>query len=148
MKAQAKEERARKMAERDRLERETQGRIEAERRQAELEERLVEMEEEARRAHEDRLQAQRIVELLSEKVKLAEEEAQVSGVYCLIMYMHMYQTACTCTCACIIEKIVPLSPFLSANVYSVLKHDCIFFSACITFEPSLCLSQESYVILL
>ncbi|XP_064392679.1 merlin-like isoform X2 [Halichondria panicea] len=76
MKAQAKEERARKMAERDRLERETQGRIEAERRQAELEERLVEMEEEARRAHEDRLQAQRIVELLSEKVKLAEEEAQ------------------------------------------------------------------------
>lgn len=77
MKAQAKEERARKMAERDRLEREKQARIEAERRQAELEERLAEMVEEARRAHEERLQCEKIVELLSEKVKLAEEEAQV-----------------------------------------------------------------------
>ncbi len=94
MKAQAKEERARKMAERDRLERETQGRIEAERRQAELEERLVEMEEEARRAHEERLQAQRIVELLSEKVKLAEEEAQVSSGCLLSHNVHMHESGC------------------------------------------------------
>ena len=76
MKAQAKEERARKMAERDRLEREKQARLEAERRQLELEERLQELEEEARRANEERIQAQKIMELLSEKVKIAEEEAQ------------------------------------------------------------------------
>jgi len=39
--------------------------------------RLAEVEEEARRAHEARIQAQRFVQILEEKVKLAEEEAQV-----------------------------------------------------------------------
>lgn len=76
MKAQAKEERARKMAERDRLEREKQARMAAERRQQELEERLEELEEEARRANEERIKTQRMMKMLSEKVKLAEEEAQ------------------------------------------------------------------------
>ena len=43
----------------------------------ELEERLQQAKEEARMANEARLETERMVELLSEKVKIAEEEAQV-----------------------------------------------------------------------
>lgn len=76
MKAQAKEERARKLAERDRLEREKIARKEAELKQQELERKLQDLEEETRRANEARLQIQKMMDLLNEKVKVAEEEAQ------------------------------------------------------------------------
>lgn len=95
MKAQAKEERARKLvipiaksiiydsfktmllqAERDRLEREKKARKEAELKQQEMEKRLQDLEEEARMANEARAQTQKMMDLLNEKVKIAEEEAQ------------------------------------------------------------------------
>ena len=63
-------------AERDRLEREKKARKEAELRQQELEKRLEDVEEEARRANEARLRTQKMMDLLNEKVKVAEEEAQ------------------------------------------------------------------------
>lgn len=63
-------------AERDRLEREKKARKEAETRQQELEKRLQDLEEGARRANEARLKTQKMMDLLNEKVKVAEEEAQ------------------------------------------------------------------------
>ncbi|CAI7995934.1 Merlin [Geodia barretti] len=77
MKAQAKEERARKLAERDRLEREKQARLEAERRQMELEERLRQMEGEVRKAIHARMQTEETLKMVTEQVKVAQEEAQV-----------------------------------------------------------------------
>ena len=58
------------------LEREKKARKEAELRQQELEKRLQDLEEEARRANEARVQTQKMMDLLNEKVKVAEEEAQ------------------------------------------------------------------------
>lgn len=43
----------------------------------ELEERVRELEEERRRATDAHTQTQKVLELLNEKVKIAEEEAQV-----------------------------------------------------------------------
>lgn len=63
-------------AERDRLEREKIARKEAELKQQELERKLQDLEEETRRANEARLQIQKMMDLLNEKVKVAEEEAQ------------------------------------------------------------------------
>lgn len=77
MKAQAKEERARKLAERDRLEREKQARLEAEQRQLELEERLRLTEDEVRKAIHARLQTEEALKMMQEQVKVAQEEAQV-----------------------------------------------------------------------
>lgn len=77
MKAQAKEERARKLAERDRLEREKQARLEAEQRQLELEERLRRTEDEVRKAIHARLQTEEALKMMQEQVKVAQEEAQV-----------------------------------------------------------------------
>ena len=58
------------------MEREKKARKEAESREQELEKRLRDLEEEARRANEAREQTQRMMDLLNEKVKIAEEEAQ------------------------------------------------------------------------
>lgn len=63
-------------AERDRLEREKKARKEAELKQQEMEKRLQDLEEEARMANEARAQTQKMMDLLNEKVKIAEEEAQ------------------------------------------------------------------------
>ena len=63
-------------AERDRLEREKQARLDAERKQIELEEQVRMLEEERRRATETQSETQKVLELLNEKVKIAEEEAQ------------------------------------------------------------------------
>ena len=71
MKAQAKEERARKLAERDRLEREKQARLEAETRQMELEERLRQMEDEVRKAIHARMQTEETLKMMTEQVNLA-----------------------------------------------------------------------------
>ena len=68
MKAQAKEERARKLAERDRLEREKVARVEAERRQLELEDRLRQMEDEVRKAIHARMQTEETLKLMQEQV--------------------------------------------------------------------------------
>ena len=75
MKAQAKEERARKLAERDRLEREKQARLEAERRQMELEERLRQMEGEVRKAIHARMQTEETLKMVTEQVNLASSFA-------------------------------------------------------------------------
>lgn len=64
-------------AERDRLEREKKARKEAELKQQELEKQLQDLGEEARRANEARAHTQKMMDLLNEKVKVAEEEAQV-----------------------------------------------------------------------
>lgn len=59
------------------MEREKKARKEAELKQQELEKRLRDLEEEARRANEARAHTQKMMDLLNEKVKVAEEEAQV-----------------------------------------------------------------------
>ncbi|KAL5477303.1 hypothetical protein EMCRGX_G024083 [Ephydatia muelleri] len=76
MKTQAKEEKARKLSERERLEREKQARQEAEKKAMDLEERLRQLEEENRVAVQQRLESEKTIELLQEKVRIAVEEAQ------------------------------------------------------------------------
>ena len=63
-------------AERDRLEREKQARLDAERKQIELEERVRQLEDERMRVSETHAETQKVLQLLNEKVKIAEEEAQ------------------------------------------------------------------------
>ncbi|XP_028938201.1 merlin [Ornithorhynchus anatinus] len=77
MKAQAKEEKARKKMEHQRLAREKQLREEAERAKGELERRLFQLEAEARQANEALLHSQETSELLAEKAQIAEEEAKL-----------------------------------------------------------------------
>ncbi|XP_030392668.1 merlin-like isoform X6 [Gopherus evgoodei] len=77
MKAQAREEKARKKMETQRLAREKQLREEAERAKEELERRLFQMEDEARQANEALLRSQETAELLAEKAQIAEEEAKL-----------------------------------------------------------------------
>ncbi|KAL7987068.1 hypothetical protein Chor_005987 [Crotalus horridus] len=76
MKAQAREEKARKKMEHQRLAREKQLREEAERAKEELERRLFEVEDEARQANEA-LVSIAIVMKPSEKAQIAEEEAKL-----------------------------------------------------------------------
>nr|XP_006113170.1 merlin isoform X2 [Pelodiscus sinensis] len=77
MKAQAREEKARKKMETQRLAREKQLREEAERAKEELERRLFQLEDEARQANEALLRSQETAELLAEKAQIAEEEAKL-----------------------------------------------------------------------
>uniref|UniRef100_A0A8C0GZD8 FERM domain-containing protein n=1 Tax=Chelonoidis abingdonii TaxID=106734 RepID=A0A8C0GZD8_CHEAB len=77
MKAQAREEKARKKMETQRLAREKQLREEAEHAKEELERRLFQMEDEARQANEALLRSQETAELLAEKAQIAEEEAKL-----------------------------------------------------------------------
>ena len=58
------------MAERDRLEREKQARIEAEQRQLELEDRLRQMEDEVRKAIHARMQTEETLKLMQEQVMI------------------------------------------------------------------------------
>ena len=58
------------MAERDRLEREKQARIEAEQRQLELEDRLRQMEDEVRKAIHARMQTEETLKLMQEQVSV------------------------------------------------------------------------------
>ena len=60
------------MAERDRLEREKQARIEAEQRQLELEDRLRQMEDEVRKAIHARMQTEETLKLMQEQVSAFE----------------------------------------------------------------------------
>ncbi|XP_077168919.1 merlin-like isoform X1 [Paroedura picta] len=77
MKAQAREEKARKKMEHQRLAREKQLREEAERAKEELERRLFEMEDEARQANEALRRSEAAAELLAEKAQIAEDEAKL-----------------------------------------------------------------------
>ncbi|XP_026564401.1 merlin-like isoform X3 [Pseudonaja textilis] len=77
MKAQAREEKARKKMEHQRLAREKQLREEAERAKEELERRLFEVEDEARQANEALRRSEAAAELLAEKAQIAEEEAKL-----------------------------------------------------------------------
>eukprot|EP00054_Salpingoeca_dolichothecata_P012615 m.69953 g.69953 ORF g.69953 m.69953 type:complete len:598 (+) comp20032_c0_seq1:539-2332(+) len=75
MKAQAREEKAMKHAERAHLAREKQARVDAERKRAELEERLRKFEEEARHAMEALARSERQAKELEDQVRRAEQEA-------------------------------------------------------------------------
>lgn len=77
MKAQAREEKARKKLEHQRLAREKQLREEAERAKQELERRLFEVEDEARQASEALRRSEATAEMLAEKAQIAEEEAKL-----------------------------------------------------------------------
>ncbi|KAI1292059.1 Merlin [Halotydeus destructor] len=77
MKAQAREEKIRRQAERAKLIREKQLREEAERDKAELEQRLLQYQEEARAAQESLRRSEEMAELLAGKVRVAEEEAML-----------------------------------------------------------------------
>ncbi|KAJ6655732.1 hypothetical protein lerEdw1_004785 [Lerista edwardsae] len=77
MKAQAREEKARKKVEHQRLAREKQLREEAERAKQELERRLFEVEDEARQASEALRRSEATAEMLAEKAQIAEEEAKL-----------------------------------------------------------------------
>ncbi|XP_054857858.1 merlin-like [Eublepharis macularius] len=77
MKAQAREEKARKKTEHQRLAREKQLREEAERAKEELERRLREAEDEARQANEALHRSEAAAELLAEKAQIAEDEAKL-----------------------------------------------------------------------
>ncbi|CAI5795093.1 merlin-like isoform X2 [Podarcis lilfordi] len=77
MKAQAREEKARKKMEHQRLAREKQLREEAERAKEELERRLFEVEDKARQANEALRRSEAAAELLAEKAQIAEEEAKL-----------------------------------------------------------------------
>lgn len=73
MKAHAKEEKARKMAERDKLEKEKAARLRLEREREELQDRMRLMEEEIQAAYHAKLEAEHRVQILEERVKIAEE---------------------------------------------------------------------------
>ncbi|XP_044311993.1 merlin-like isoform X1 [Varanus komodoensis] len=77
MKAQSREEKARKKVEHQRLAREKQLREEAEHAKEELERRLFEVEDEARQANEALHRSEAAAELLAEKAQIAEEEAKL-----------------------------------------------------------------------
>ncbi|XP_051537673.1 merlin-like isoform X1 [Myxocyprinus asiaticus] len=77
MKAQAKEEKARKKVERQILAREKQMREEAERAKEEMERRLFQLQDEARMANEALLRSEETADLLAEKAQIAEEEAKL-----------------------------------------------------------------------
>ncbi|KAL0979055.1 hypothetical protein UPYG_G00179890 [Umbra pygmaea] len=77
MKAQAREERARKRAERQRLEREKRLREAAERARDELETRLMQLQDEAHMANDALLRSEETADLLAEKAQIAEEEAKL-----------------------------------------------------------------------
>ncbi|EGD73066.1 RDX protein [Salpingoeca rosetta] len=75
MKAQAREEKALRHAERAHLAREKQARMDAERKRAELEKRVKEYEAEARRAMQALAQSEKTARDLEEKMKRVEAEA-------------------------------------------------------------------------
>uniref|UniRef100_A0AAY4DGM0 Merlin n=1 Tax=Denticeps clupeoides TaxID=299321 RepID=A0AAY4DGM0_9TELE len=77
MKAQAKEEKARKKMERQILAREKQMREDAERAKEEMERRLFQLQDEARMANEALLRSEETADLLAEKAQIAEEEAKL-----------------------------------------------------------------------
>ncbi|XP_043854245.1 merlin-like [Dromiciops gliroides] len=77
MKAQAREEKARKKMEHQRLARERQLREEAERAKDELERQLFQLEAEARQVNEALLHSKETAELLAEKAQIAEREAKL-----------------------------------------------------------------------
>ncbi|XP_015784229.1 merlin-like [Tetranychus urticae] len=77
MKAQAKEEKLRRHAERQKFIREKQLREEAEREKRELQQRLFQYQEEARVAQEALRRSEETVELLAEKARMAEEDAMM-----------------------------------------------------------------------
>ncbi|XP_060747293.1 NF2, moesin-ezrin-radixin like (MERLIN) tumor suppressor b isoform X3 [Tachysurus vachellii] len=77
MKAQAKEEKARKKMERQILAREKQMREDAERAKEEMERRLFQIQDEARMANEALLRSEETADLLAEKAQIAEEEAKL-----------------------------------------------------------------------
>uniref|UniRef100_A0A673I904 Merlin-like n=1 Tax=Sinocyclocheilus rhinocerous TaxID=307959 RepID=A0A673I904_9TELE len=77
MKAQAKEEKARKKVERQILAREKQMREEAERAKEEMEHRLFQLQDEARMANDALLRSEETADLLAEKAQIAEEEAKL-----------------------------------------------------------------------
>ncbi|XP_077418164.1 merlin isoform X2 [Vanacampus margaritifer] len=77
MKAQAREEKARKQVERQLLNQEKQRRQEAERVRDELERQLLRLQDEARMADEALLRSEQTADLLAEKAQIAEEEAKL-----------------------------------------------------------------------
>ncbi|KAG2459482.1 TYW1 synthase, partial [Polypterus senegalus] len=77
MKAQAREEKARKKMERQILAREKQMREEAERAKEEMERRLFQLQDEARLANEALIRSEETADLLAEKAQIAEEEAKL-----------------------------------------------------------------------
>ncbi|XP_061836053.2 NF2, moesin-ezrin-radixin like (MERLIN) tumor suppressor a [Nerophis lumbriciformis] len=77
MKAQAKEERARKQMERRRLQQEKQLREEAERARDDLERRLMQLQDQAHAANQALLRSEQTADLLAEKAQVAEEEAKL-----------------------------------------------------------------------
>ncbi|XP_061750098.1 gelsolin-like isoform X2 [Nerophis ophidion] len=77
MKAQAKEERARKQVERRRLQQEKQLREEAERARDDLERRLMQLQDQAHTANQALLRSEQTADLLAEKAQVAEEEAKL-----------------------------------------------------------------------
>nr|XP_033777988.1 merlin-like isoform X2 [Geotrypetes seraphini] len=77
MKAQAKEEKARRKMEHQRFFREKQLREKAERAKEDLERRLFQLEEEAREASKTLLRSKEAAEWLAEKAQIAEEEAKL-----------------------------------------------------------------------
>ncbi|XP_044143186.1 merlin-like [Bufo gargarizans] len=77
IKMQAKEERARKKNEHQRLVMEKQLREEAERAKEDLERKLFQVEEEARQANDALLRSNETAELLAEKVQIVEDEAKL-----------------------------------------------------------------------
>uniref|UniRef100_A0A7N8WKH5 NF2, moesin-ezrin-radixin like (MERLIN) tumor suppressor b n=1 Tax=Mastacembelus armatus TaxID=205130 RepID=A0A7N8WKH5_9TELE len=77
MKAQAKEEKARKKMDRQILAREKQMREKAERAKEEMERRLFQLQDEARLANEALLRSEETADLLAEKAQIAEEEAKL-----------------------------------------------------------------------
>lgn len=77
MKQQAKEEKSRRLVERNKLTREKQLREAAEREKAALEQRILQYQEEIRLANEALKRSEETAELLAEKSRVAEEEAML-----------------------------------------------------------------------
>ncbi|XP_076232181.1 ezrin/radixin/moesin family protein merlin isoform X4 [Calliopsis andreniformis] len=77
MKAQAKEEKSRRQIERNRLAREKQLRMAAEKDKADMEQRLLQYQEEIRLANEALRRSEETADLLAEKSRVAEEEAML-----------------------------------------------------------------------
>ncbi|XP_014210518.1 merlin isoform X2 [Copidosoma floridanum] len=77
MKAQAKEEKSRRLIERTKLQREKQLREAAEREKAAMEQRLMQYQEEIRLANEALRRSEETADLLAEKSRVAEEEAML-----------------------------------------------------------------------
>ncbi|XP_031558263.1 merlin-like isoform X2 [Actinia tenebrosa] len=75
MKALAKEEKLRRQIERNKLLKERQAREEAVKQKEELEKKLLEYQEDAKKTREALMQAEEMAELLAEKARVAEEEA-------------------------------------------------------------------------